>query len=251
MATPLLLIDAGNTRLKWATSPDRNVIRVGGEIATEAATAKWIAALARRFHRGNIVLSTVVPKLRPAFRRAFGKRLLEVTAKLPELGFGFRYPKPSELGADRLAAAVAACAHGYAPTIIVACGTATAFTVLDAKGNLCGGAIAPGLDAQLQALLGATAQLPATSLKPPRTALAKSTRDAIRTGMILGFRGGVKEIIHELAQTLPAHPKPTILLTGGNAWHLVEHLDVPFKLRPLLVLEGLLIIGARRFSPSS
>jgi type III pantothenate kinase len=248
MAAPaLLLVDAGNTRLKWATSPDGHLLDVAGDIATKAATSKWIASFARQFPHSFVVLATVVPKLRAPFRRAFGNRLVEVTSKLPELRF--RYPKPSELGADRLAAAVAASAHGHAPAIIVACGTATAVTVLDADGRICGGVIAPGLEAQLHALLGATAQLPSTTLKSPKSALAKSTRDAIRAGVMLSFRGGVKEIVQELLKTLPAEPKPTVLLTGGNARHLVEHMEVPFKLRPLLVFEGLLIIGKRLFTP--
>jgi pantothenate kinase type III len=66
---------------------------------------------------------------------------------------------------------------------------------------------------------------------------------------MLSFQGGVKEILAQLSDALPVRSKPHILLTGGNARHLVEHLEVPFKLRPLLVFEGLLIIGTRRFAP--
>ena len=98
--------------------------------------------------------------------------------------------------------------RGNCPAIIVACGTATAFTVLDAKGRLCGGAIAPGLQAQLAALLGATAQLPTTTLRHPRSALARSTQDAIRAGVMLNFQGGVKEIIQQLSDALPGRSKP-------------------------------------------
>jgi type III pantothenate kinase len=190
-----------------------------------------------------------VPKLAPAFRRAFSGRLVEVGATLPQLGFRFHYPKPTEIGADRLAAAVAAHALGNYPAIIVACGTATAFTVLDAKGRLCGGAIAPGLQTQLAALLGATAQLSVTDLHMPNTALAKSTQDAIRAGVMLSFQGGVKEIIHQLSAALPGRAKPHIILTGGNARHLAGKLGVPAKLRPLLVFEGLHMIGFRRYMP--
>jgi type III pantothenate kinase len=250
-STPeFLLIDAGNTRLKWATACSREPIRVAGDIATKQATPKWIASLAQKYPRHPTVLASVVPKVLPAFRRAFSERLIEVSATLPELGLGFHYPKPSEIGADRLAAAVAALASGHYPAIIVACGTATAFTVLDAKGRLCGGVIAPGLQAQLAALLGATAQLPATELRAPRNALARSTREAIRAGVILNFQGGVKEIIHQLSQALPGRKKPQILITGGNARYLAGNLDLAFKLRPLLVLEGLLIIGSRRYMPA-
>ena len=131
------------------------------------------------------------------------------------------------------------------PAIIVACGTATAFTVLDAKGRLCGGAIAPGLHAQLGALIAITAQLPSTSLKMPRSPLARSTRDAIRAGVLLSFQGGVKEIVRRLGEALSRGAKPQVILTGGHAKLATEALDVPYTLRPLLVLEGLRIIGQR------
>jgi type III pantothenate kinase len=240
-----LLIDIGNTRLKWATARSRGPVRAAGDIATKGATSGWISSLARKYPRHELILASVVPKLVPPFRRAFSGRLVVASATLSELGLRFHYPKPSEIGADRLAAAVAVHARGRYPAIIIACGTATAFTVLDAKGRLCGGAIAPGLQAQLTALLGATAQLPKTTLRLPRSTLAKSTQDAIRAGVMLNFQGGVKEIIRQLSKALPGSRKPDIILTGGHAHNLTGSLDLPHTLRPLLVLEGLHMIGLR------
>lgn len=245
----LLLVDAGNTRLKWATARPGGPIRLGGEIATKTATPAWIASLARKYPAHSTVFASVVPKLTPAFRRSFAGRIEIIRGDLPNHGLLFDYPKPDEIGADRIAAAVAIQAGGAYPAIIVACGTATAFTVLDARGRLCGGAIAPGLQTQLAALIGATAQLPMTKLSHPRSALAKSTQDAIRAGVVLNFQGGVKEIIHALGKTLPGPGKPRLIVTGGNAPLLAKNLDLPFELRPLLVLEGLLIIGSRRYMP--
>lgn len=244
-AHPFLLIDIGNTRLKWATATFHGAIHAIGEIATLDATPTFVKMLAHKFPENPIVLTSVVPKLTPLFRRAFSSRLIEVSATLPHLGLRFQYPQPSAIGADRIAAATAAQAEGLHPAIIVACGTATAFTVLDAKGRLCGGVIAPGPLAQLAALLGATAQLPKTTLRLPRSPLAKSTEDAIRTGVLLGYRGGVKEILSALLGALPAKPKPRIILTGGNAHFLATHLGSRITLRPLLVFEGLRMIGLR------
>ena len=248
-APDFLLIDIGNSRIKWATARARGPIRIAGEVATKQASPARIAALARKYPGHLAVLACVVPKLLPAFRRAFAGRLIEVGASLPGLGLRLQYPKPGEIGADRLAAAVAAHEAGKWPVIVVSCGTATAFTVLDAKGRLCGGVIAPGLHTQLAALLGATAQLPDTVLQPPRSALAKSTREAIRAGVALNFHGGAKEILHRLNEALPGHKKPHILITGGNAGHLAKNLDLPHTLRPLLIMEGLRIIGNRTSTP--
>jgi len=245
-----LLVDIGNTRLKWATARSRGPIRVAGEIATKEATVTWVRALARRFPGHQLVLASVVPKLVPAFRRSFSKRIQVVTGNAQTLGLAFDYPKPAEIGADRLAAAVAAQETGKWPVIVVSCGTATAFTVLDAKGRLCGGAIAPGLQTQLIALLGVTAQLPTTTLRPPRSVLARSTEEAIRAGVMLSYEGGIKEILRQLGDALPGRRKPSVILTGGNAHYLAKSSDLPHTLRPLLVFEGLLIIGLRLFVPS-
>ena len=249
-----LLIDAGNTRMKWALGGRSWPKRIAGELATTEASAKSISALARKYPRHLAALACVVPRLLPAFRRAFAGRLVEANAATAQERFGFElrfaYPNPQELGADRIAAAVAAHAWCQYPAIIVACGTATAYTVLDAKGRLCGGAIAPGLQAQVDALLSSTAQLPATSLRAPRSALAKSTRDAIRTGVILSFQGGVKETVDQLSATFPRGKKPRVILTGGNANVAAQALGGKATLRPLLVMEGLLMIATRLWMPA-
>ena len=207
MKAELLLVDLGNTRVKWATASGS--LRIAGDASTASISAAWIGALARKWPRHCLVLASVVPRWNATFRRAFRGRVTIVSGRLGLLQRHFAYPKPAELGADRIAAAVAAQAQGWFPAIIVACGTATAFTVLDAKGRLCGGAIAPGPQAQLDALIGATAQLPATPLRRSRSPLAKSTREAIRAGVLLSFQGGVKETVRRLSESLPRGMKPS------------------------------------------
>jgi type III pantothenate kinase len=244
-----LLIDAGNTRVKWATAGAKGPIRERGSFETKKMTSARIIALARQFPGQQVVLASVVPKLTLIFRKALGARLHVVSGVSPALGLEFDYPKPAELGADRVAGAVAAYAMGHFPAIVVACGTATAFTVLDARGRLCGGVIAPGLQAQLNALLGATGQLPVTELRQPRLALARSTREAIRAGVVLNFQGGVKEIVQQLSRGLPGRRRPVVIATGGNAHYLRKNPGFAVKLRPLLIFEGLLIIGTRLSMP--
>jgi type III pantothenate kinase len=249
MATPqFLLLDAGNTRLKWATASVLGKIAPGGEMPAQDVTAAAVEKLARRFPRHRTVLACVVPKYIPLFRRAFADRLHVVTGAARSPLLPFAYPRPAELGADRIAAAVAAHADKKWPVIIVSCGTAVAVTVLDVRGRLCGGAIAPGLQTQLAALIGATAQLPATSIRMPKHLPARSTRDAIRAGVLLNFQGGVKEIVTRLAASLPGKTTPRILLTGGDAHVLKGVFGARVEVRPLLVAEGLRIIGERIFA---
>src|ERR1700677_3251673 len=198
-----LLVDVGNTRIKWATAhlpgfgPRRQKPHPAGDLPTRAITPTKLAALAKKYPKHFLFLSSVVPKLTPLFIRAFHGRIHVVTAGSPALGVHFDYPKPAELGADRLVAATAISAEGKFPAIIVSCGTATAFSVLNAKGRFCGGAIAPGFSVQLTSLLGATAQLPATPLRAPKSFLARSTQDAIRAGVMLSFVGGVNQALVE------------------------------------------------------
>jgi type III pantothenate kinase len=251
MSADLLLVDVGNTRVKWATVRSGGPMREGRGAATTALTAVWVRALAARHPRHHLVLASVVPKATPLFTRAFRHRATVLTGDLPMLRTLFRYPNPAELGADRIAAALAVQAGGRFPAIVVACGTAVAFTVLDAKGRLRGGAIAPGLGAQLSALVVGAAQLRAPTLRPPRSALATSTSDAIRAGVLGAFVGGVKEIVARLTEALGDGPPPRVVLTGGDAHLLAGELELAHELRPLLVLEGLLIMGQRTLSSAT
>jgi len=245
MSAPLLLIDAGNTRVKWATVEGSGPVTPGSDIFSREFTEEFAQQLAERFSERQAVLSTVMPKLVPWFQVAFKGRLHIVTSNSP-LGFLFEYPKPEELGSDRLAALAAVHHLGLQPAIIVQCGTATAFSVLNEDGRFSGGVIAPGPHAQLAALVGATAQLPMVELEVADEAIGKSTEQAIRLGVMQSYLGGVKEILRSLCQ-LGKPPLTSILLTGGNAQFLKDSLEYPHTVRPLLVFEGLRIIGLRAF----
>ena len=247
----LLLIDAGNTRTKWAIAEPHEKIRVGGELPTKNVTPARLEKLAARFPAHRVMLACVVPAALREFQRAFGPRLHVLTGTTHGVPLSPAYPNPKELGADRVAAALAANADRAWPAIIVSCGTAMAVTVLDARGRLCGGVIAPGLQSQLDALLGATALLPATSLRPPRRLPATSTKDAIRAGVLLSYQGAAREIVGRLQGSPPAKSGPRILLTGGDAGHLVAVFGRSAQVRPLLVFEGLRIMGERLFFASA
>jgi len=242
--TRFLFIDVGNTRTKWATVTSRGAIRVLGGVMTKELTARRLSELARKYPRHVAVVASVVPLASAKIRRAFARRARFVTNK--SCGLAFDYPRPAELGADRLAAAAAVTAN--APAIIVACGTATVFSVIDKQGRFCGGSIAPGLGVQLAALVGSTAQLPETSLKPGVFALGRSTQAAIRSGVLLTFQAGVREILRHLQFELGL--KCRVILTGGYARFLRDAQLDDVEVRPLLVLEGLHII-ARRLFPAS
>ena len=95
---------------------------------------------------------------------------------------GIDYPKPDSIGPDRLANAVAACASFGAPVVVVDFGTAVTFDVVDGKGNYVGGIIAPGLAAMTNYLHEKTALLPKIEIREIKTAIGKSTEEAMLVG---------------------------------------------------------------------
>jgi type III pantothenate kinase len=234
-----ILIDVGNTRLKWAQVTARGAIREQGALSTDRVTSRWAAAFARQHTGARVVTASVVPAVSTILRRAVPPLAL-VSDALPGLPLAFAYPKPAEIGADRIAAAIGA--GSAAPAIILSCGTATAISVLDAKGRFCGGAILPGIQTQLHALASGTAQLPLTGVASTPRALGKSTQAAIRAGVLVGWQGGVVEIVTRLRREIG--PRTRVLVTGGEARHLrgVRGLGRA-EFRPLLVFEGLRIIA--------
>jgi type III pantothenate kinase len=236
---PHLLIDVGNSRLKWAAVTPRGAIRVQGSVSTAEVTPRWLATWTKKHAGRRVIVASVVPRISSALRHHFREAIF-VGGALRGLPLAFDYPRPAEIGADRIAAAIGA--QGCGPAIIVSCGTATAFSVLDERGRFCGGAIAPGVEAQLRALVGATAQLPATTSGPAKRALGRSTGEAIRSGVVIGYQGGVREIVLRLRKELGAPAQ--VIVTGGTAEHLRGMRGLGrMEFRPLLVFEGLRIIA--------
>ncbi len=237
--TARLLIDVGNTRLKWATVTARGTIRERGQAPTATIDARWTASFAKQHAGANVILASVVPTATHLLARAF-PALTVVTGTLPGLPLAFAYPKPAEIGADRIAASIGAGTS--APAIIISCGTATAFSVLDAKGRFCGGAILPGVQTQLQSLAVRTAQLPLARVTSSSPALGKTTQAAMRAGVLLGWQAGIVELVTRLRRE--TSPRARALITGGEARYLrgVRGLGRA-EFRPLLVFEGLRIIA--------
>ena len=264
--TDFLLVDIGNTRLKWACSgPEVNglpALREGLLVGKPARPDKRaIRALAKRYPMHWVMVACVVPSLRGEVERAFANQPLHIlSGESPYFGFDFTYPAPLELGADRLADAAALFELGQFPAISINCGTATVLNALDYHGRFCGGLIQPGLDALQDALIARAAGLKKVKSSGPSEAdlnmpgrMGRSTLEAIVQGTLSVFRGGAIEGLNILNKEFgsPAH----VYLTGGNApylgWSAEEEpvqRDAPWKTiktKALLTLEGLNILAHR------
>jgi type III pantothenate kinase len=247
LTTDYLLIDVSNSFVKLAPATPE---KIGKPIRlpTRELTISAMRQIVRRHKPRTIVVSSVVPKRNKAIATGAGAaRVLFLTPKL-DLGVGINYPQPRSIGADRLANAVAVAELYGTPAIVVDFGTAVTFDVVSAKGDYVGGVIAPGLEAMTSYLYQRTALLPKLTLREPRRAIGKTTRDAMMSGAVFGYRGLVREIIERLCAENFAGAKPHIVATGGYAQLIARKMPQIEAVHANLTLEGLRIVGNRNLA---
>jgi type III pantothenate kinase len=248
LATDYLLVDISNSFVKLAFA---TVETIGKAIRlpTKELTATAMRRILRRRKVRTIVVSSVVPKKNKTIVAAAGSaRTLFLSSKL-DLGVGIDYPAPRSIGADRLAnAAAVAHLYGY-PAIVVDFGTAVTFDVVSADGDYVGGVIAPGLEAMTNFLYQRTALLPKLTLREPASAIGKTTRDAMMSGAVFGYRGLVHEILLRLTAENFLRKKPRMIATGGYAQLIARKLPEIEAVHPHLTLEGLRIVANRNAGP--
>jgi type III pantothenate kinase len=157
-------------------------------------------------------------------------------------GMPILYENPKEVGADRIANAVAAYDLYGGPSIVVDFGTATTLDAISAKGEYLGGAIFPGIEVSMDALFGRTAGLRKVELIPPRHVIGKSTVESIQSGAVHGFTGQVDHLVRCFVEELG---DSTVVATGGLA-ALIAPLSTTIQHQePWLTLYGLRIVYER------
>ncbi len=157
-------------------------------------------------------------------------------------GVRIQYQDPRSFGTDRLVVLVAAQSRYGAPALVIDFGTATTFNALDSAGNFIGGAIAPGLNLEAEALHQFTAQLPLVEIAPPAQALATNTRDALRSGVFLGYAGLVEGLIARLRGEMQMSAPVRVIATGGLARLIAPYCPSIEIVDPQLALEGLRLL---------
>lgn len=248
--TDYLLVDISNSYTKIAFATRERLAK-----PARLPTADLTIGAIRRILRGQNVLAVIVSSVVPAKRKVItaatsSLRTLFLNSKL-DLGVGVDYPDPRSIGADRLAnAAAVAQLYGY-PAIVVDFGTAVTFDVVSARGDYVGGVIAPGLEAMTNFLYQRTALLPKLTLREPGRAIGKTTRDAMMSGAVFGYRGLVREILVRISTENFARRKARIVATGGYARLIARELPEIEAVHPNLTLEGLRIIANRNVRPAA
>lgn len=233
----LLLVDAGNTRVKWALAhPDA---QAGTWVATGAALHEGLDALGAEWQGAGVtraIVSNVAGDgLRGRLAALLGPIAVDWFASSAErAGLVNGYREPQRLGCDRFAAAIGARALAPGRDLVVAtCGTATTVDAVTAGGRFAGGMILPGLALMAGALARNTAQLPqATPGAAPPPLFADNTNDAIVSGCLSAQAGAIERAVG-------GHGGALCVLSGGAAPYIAPALKVAHKLVDNIVLVGL------------
>ncbi len=155
-------------------------------------------------------------------------------------GLNIKYRNPLEVGADRIANAIAVSKiYPKKNVIVVDLGTATTFDVVTDERDYLGGTIIAGMKISMESLESRTAKLPIVEIVPSDHALGRTTVESIQSGLYYGHLGAIREIRERLTQECFAGEKPLIVGTGGFSI-LFEKEKVFDAVIPDLVLKGLL-----------
>jgi type III pantothenate kinase len=246
----LLVIDVGNTETKLGAFDTSGALMGTWRITTAPRrTADEYGILFSSFFStahfpirdvGAIVVASVVPIVdRPLIEgceKYFGVQPVAFTAASQTI-IPIRTDRPADVGADLIAAAIAAREIVGAPAIAINFGTATTYGIIDADGAYAGVAIAPGLQVSLDALVGRTAKLPQVALHAPGVVVGRDTVTSIQAGIVYGAIGAAEAIVARIRAEIGATAR--VIASGGLASVLAGETPVIERVEPHLVLFGL------------
>ena len=241
--TALGLFDGGELVHSWRMPTDRTFtadelhVRLLGYLRVYDLRLDCIDAIA---------FAGVVPQLTREWRAVARRITQNVVAVGPQTAEVVRVdaPHPAEVGADRIANAVAAEELYGAPSIVVDFGTATNIDVVDERGYYIGGAIAPGLRISMDALVARAARIASIPLETPARAIGRDTTEAVQSGAVLGTAAMVEGRVARLRRELGA-PEARVIATGGLASVVADSTDVFDVIDQQLTLKGIAEIARR------
>jgi type III pantothenate kinase len=248
----LLTIDIGNTNLTiglyegeklgshWRLATDHN--RMPDEYGLQLLGLLEHAGCTTGSLSG-ICLASVVPPLTgrvvQACREYLRQEPLVVDTGI-KTGIKIQYEDPRQVGADRVADAVAVYHLYGGPACVVDFGTATTFNAITKKGEYLGGAIMAGVNVAAEALFQRAAKLPRVDLQRPPSVIGRNSVHAIQSGLLFGYVSMVEGMVGRFRKELGREMK--VIATGGLAELIAGETDVIEIIAPWLTLDGLRLI---------
>ena len=254
----LLLVDAGNTRIKWALADANPAAPLGRWKSSGSVVRGQVESLAEAWAAleiGRVLASNVAgPEVRASLENMLAARNLapQWQASRAELaGIRNAYRQPTQLGSDRFCSAIGA--HAMFPDqalLVVTCGTATTIDAITADGVFRGGLILPGFGLMAAALARHTAQLPEVEPQSETALFADNTEEAIIAGCMAAQAGAIERAYAGFMQEHPGEAT-LCLISGGAGAAIAAQLAVPHRHVDNLVLPGLQTIARLAMPPST
>jgi type III pantothenate kinase len=250
----LLAVDVGNTQTHLGAFEGERLVEhwrfqtragaTGDELAERISGLMGLRGIGLE-DIDSVCVSSVVPPLGNQYAQ-LSRRYLELECLLVapgiKTGMPIRIDTPQEVGADRLVNAVAAYDKVGAACVVVDFGTGINFDAVSAAGEYLGGAIAPGLEVSLTALVDRAARIPQIDIAEPEAAIGRSSRAAIQSGVVFGFAGLIDGVARRIERELG---DARFLATGGLAGAIVPFTETIDEVDDLLTLKGLRLIYDR------
>jgi type III pantothenate kinase len=249
----ILCLDVGNSQIYGGLFDKDKMLLTFRKNSKQGSSSDEVGVFLRTVLKENgfdpslvkkIVICSVVPdviySLKGACQKYFSIDPFVLQAGV-KTGLHIKYRNPLEVGADRIANAVAAT-HLYPNKnlIVVDMGTATTFCALSSKKEYLGGVIVAGLKISMESLESRTAKLPAVEIIEKSEALGKSTVESIQSGLYYGHTGTLREVVTRLQKECFQEEKALVIGTGGFSY-LFEKEKILDVIIPDLVLKGLLL----------
>ncbi len=248
----ILVIDVGNTRLKWAWLTSTGLSDQQAIVHREAKPGIWTSALFESGQKptrvlvSNVAGPAMAKTLTHLAKKTFHVDVQFVTAARQFGDLTSGYLDPSLLGADRWLALIGAWTRARSALCVVDAGTAVKVDSVAASGQHLGGLIAPGIHMMREALMSKTSDIArAVEHSTPSLAgvLANNTIGAVSRGAVFALAGmadRAAEIIEQSTGT-----KPKLFITGGDAGMITGTMRTHGEIVPDLVLQGLAVIAAQ------
>lgn len=244
MPEQILLVDVGNSNLKWAWLSG-GAFQPGGELVHAGKLeSESLAQLTSDQSPNRIVTSCVASAeiktvLKAWAQQQYDRQVEFVTSPRQGCGLTNAYESPEQLGSDRWAAMVAAHRHFNTDVCIVDAGSAVTIDLLQSNGEHNGGYILPGLAKMKECLLTGTA----ISIEPESVNMVvevnpgHSTESCISNGCLRAVCSLVESSVDQFKQQ--SGKDVTCIITGGDSRCVAKGLSMPYSIEPDLVLIGL------------